>query len=177
MRLIRNPVGNLRAKSNFGFGRPVILPFRLPQQRSILATLEFKRIFPASSWNLNFSLPHSLRYKISFLVEQGSVSIQNSDRGIRQFSVGVESNRQNATLSFQMNYPGKIDAGNPIRTPDGHPVFRERDGLPRLHECIGLLISKESRLQLDIRAAVVGECFAPIKPLGVNAPGPDLLRG
>ena len=82
MRLLRYSVRNLRANFNFGFGRPVILPFRLPQQQSILAALEFKRIFPASAWNLNLSLPHPLRYKISFLVEQGTVSIQNPDRGI-----------------------------------------------------------------------------------------------
>src|SRR6266581_4231837 len=81
-RLFRNLVGNLRANFNFGFRHPVILPFGLPQEQSTLAVLEFKRILPASTWNLNLSLPHSLRYKISFLVEQGTVSIQNPDRGI-----------------------------------------------------------------------------------------------
>src|SRR5437016_5846150 len=177
MCLFRYPVGNLRANFNFGFGRPIILPFRLPQQQSILAALEFKRILPASGWNLNLSLPHLLRYKISFLVEQGSVSIQNLDRSVRQPSVGIEGDRQHVGLSFHMNHPVKIRTGNPTRTPDRYPVLRESDGLPRFEECVGLLISEEACLQLGIGTIVVGEGLAPIKAIRVNTPGPYFPSG
>src|SRR5437867_10367296 len=76
-----------------------------------------------------------------------------------------------------MNHAGKIRTGNPTRTPDRYPVFREGDGLPRLKECIRLLISEESRLQLDIGAVVVGKRLPPIKTIRVNSPGPNFLCG
>src|SRR6266478_4074502 len=74
-----------------------------------------------------------------------------------------------------MYRPGEIRAGNPIRIPDGHPVFCEGYVLPRFKECICLLISEEARLQLDIGAIVVRECVAPIKAVRVNTPGPNFL--
>jgi len=76
-----------------------------------------------------------------------------------------------------VNYPGKIRAGNPIRLPDGHPVFSEGYGLSRLQECIRLLISEKARLQLDIGAIVVRECVAPIKAIRVNTQDQIFLAG
>src|SRR5205807_7770931 len=76
-----------------------------------------------------------------------------------------------------MNYACKIRPGDPICIADRHPIFRERDALPRFKERIRLLILEEPRLQLDVGAVVVGERFAPIKTLRVNTPGPNFLRG
>src|SRR3989442_7802988 len=74
-----------------------------------------------------------------------------------------------------MNYACKIRPGAPICIADRHPIFRERDGLPRFKERIRLLIFEEPRLQLDVGAVVVGERLAPIKTLRVNTPGPNFL--
>src|SRR6266850_549205 len=170
-------IQSLRTDFDFGLRRPVIFTFRLPQKQSILAVLEFKRILPAGIRDANLSLPNSFRCKISFLVEQGSISVQNSDRSIREFSIGIEGDHRPVVLSLYVNYASKIRAGNPIRLPDGHPVFSEGYVLSRLEECICLLISEKARLQLDIGAIVVGECVAPIKAIRVNTPGPDFLGG
>src|ERR1700687_1989871 len=74
-----------------------------------------------------------------------------------------------------MHYAGKTRAGNPVRFPDRHPVFREGYGLSRFEEGIGLLVPEEARLQFDIGAIVVGERLAPIKSVRVNPPRPDFF--
>jgi len=91
-----------------------------------------------------------------------------------QLSIDIEGNHN--IRPFAPNEPpGEIRAGNPIRIPDWYPVFCEGYVLPRLKECIRLLISEEARLQLDIGAIVVRECVAPIKAIRVNTPGPNFL--
>src|SRR6185312_4775528 len=57
-----------------------------------------------------------------------------------------------------------------------HPVFRKANDLTGLKERIGLLVAKQSSLYFEIAAVVVGESFPPVEAVGVNTPGPYLLR-
>ena len=41
-------------------------------------------------------------------------------------------------------------------------MLGEVDGLLRLEEGVGLLVAEQARLQLDVRAVVVGERVAPV---------------
>src|SRR5712675_2366978 len=75
-----------------------------------------------------------------------------------------------------MNHASEVRARNTAGLAHRHPVLRERDGLSRLQKRIRLLISEETRLQLDISAIVIGKRLAPIESLCVNAPGPYLFR-
>ena len=56
------------------------------------------------------------------------------------------------------------------------PVLVEADALLRLEVGVRLLVAEQPRLDLDVRAAVVREGPPPVEPVGVAAPGPDLLR-
>src|SRR5712671_3017451 len=76
-----------------------------------------------------------------------------------------------------MNNASEVRARNTAGLAHRHPILRERHGLSRLQKRIRLLISKETRLQLDISAIVVGKRLSPVESLRVNAPGPDLFRG
>src|SRR5712675_1786613 len=75
-----------------------------------------------------------------------------------------------------MNNAGQVRARNTAGLANRHPVLRERNCLSRLQKRVRLLISEETRLQLDISAIVVGKRLAPIESLCVNAPGPNLFR-
>ena len=76
-----------------------------------------------------------------------------------------------------MNHAGKIGSGDAAGITDGHPVFHKRDRLPRFQKRVRLLISEETRLQLDVGAIVIRERFSPVEPIRVHTPGPDFLRG
>ena len=54
-------------------------------------------------------------------------------------------------------------------TPEAHALLRLQEG-------VGLLVAEQPRLDLDLRAVVVGERLAPVAAVGVAAPAPDLLR-
>src|SRR5712675_248623 len=75
-----------------------------------------------------------------------------------------------------MNNAGQVRARNAAGLARRHPILRERNASSRLQKRVRLLVSEETRLQLDISAIVVGKRLAPIESLCVNAPGPDLFR-
>src|SRR5215475_1079451 len=75
-----------------------------------------------------------------------------------------------------MNHAGQVRPGNSSNVADRHPELGETDRLPGLKKGIGFLIAKQSCLDLDIRAVIVRESFAPIQSIGVGTPRPDLFR-
>src|ERR1700733_12713967 len=94
---------------------------------------------------------------------------------MRDGPVGVEADLQ-ATLSpAEVRHAGKSSPRNSANLPHRHPVFREVDYLAGLKKGVGFLVTEQAGLHFEIGAVIVGESFAPILGVCIDAPGPDLL--
>src|SRR5438874_11365179 len=68
-----------------------------------------------------------------------------------------------------------ISSCDAAQMPNRHPILRKSNRLSRLEKCISLLVAEQTGLHFHVCAVIVREGFAPVEPIRITAPGPDLF--
>ena len=105
------------------------------------------------------------------------IAVGNGNCGPRDCLICVESRDQTSITPCETSHARQVRTRDSADLADRHPVFAKLQRLPRLEECVSFLIAKQSALDFDVCAVVIGKCLAPIHPICVDTPGPDFLGG
>src|SRR5450755_3878013 len=138
--LIWYAIGRLRSHVDFRFGIPVIFAFLLANQHGALSVPNFERVLDGRVKKREFVDPGMLGRKIDSFAKQAFVPVQYGYRGSRKGMIRVESRNQIIVMASKTKHSGQSGARYTADFPHRHPVLREMNRLPRLHEGIGFLI-------------------------------------
>ena len=154
----------------------VVLPLFVMQKDDTVRVAEFERPGNIGRHTGQAPLPHVGGDQTRRRVQERLVPLTNRDPSAADGAGRVQLECHDVAVADRMKDRVDGGPGDAVHLADGQPVFRECDALVGAEKRVGLLVTEESRLQFDVRAAIIGQRFAPGVRVAVEPPRPDLAR-